>query len=213
MALNLEEQEKIASIKAWWEKWNGVISVISAIVAVALIAYYAWNWYEVRQAQKAQAYYEVILSATDGEDAIERVLQASKTLREDYADTAYASRGVLLAAHFLQAHNKIAEAKQNLTWLIDTQAKTFPEMQGIARLRLANIYIDEKHYDDAKALLTSPDETMKALFLDRLGDVEIAQGHQKEALAFWQTALQQVNLAPEFADFIRMKMVTLGGVF
>src|SRR6478672_7714453 len=69
MALDLEEQEQVAELKAWWRQYGSLI--FAAIVAAALTfaGWQAWRWYERRQASEAGVLYDTIGRAARAGDA------------------------------------------------------------------------------------------------------------------------------------------------
>ena len=69
MALDLEEQEQVAELKAWWNQHGNLI--VSAITAAALAfaGWQGWRWYERSQATQAGALYDTIVRAAGAGDA------------------------------------------------------------------------------------------------------------------------------------------------
>src|SRR2546422_9376119 len=58
MALDLEEQEQVAELKAWWtQHGNRVLAVVIA-VAVAVVGWQGWRWDEHGQAAQARVLYD-----------------------------------------------------------------------------------------------------------------------------------------------------------
>ncbi len=83
MALDLEEQEQVAELKAWWNQYGNL--VVSAIVAAALTfaGWQAWRWYERSQAAQAGALYDTLLRAAQAGDA-KALRDANGALLENY---------------------------------------------------------------------------------------------------------------------------------
>jgi predicted negative regulator of RcsB-dependent stress response len=63
MPLDLEEQEKVAELRAWWAQ-NGTL-ITSALLAAAIAAagWSGWHWYQRGQAVEASALYETLSKA------------------------------------------------------------------------------------------------------------------------------------------------------
>ena len=60
MALDLEEQEQVAELTAWWQQHgNLVVSAITA-AAIAFAGWQGWRWYERSQASQAGALYDTL---------------------------------------------------------------------------------------------------------------------------------------------------------
>ncbi|MBK1782351.1 tetratricopeptide repeat protein [Advenella sp. WQ 585] len=212
MAFDLEEQEKIDALRAWWDRWGTPIMSVVTVVMLAFLAWYGWQWYQSNQSRQALGYFEVIQSASVNDDkaAATRVHEASAILRKDYANTSYTGRAVLLAANFLANNNQPEAAQAQLEWLI-TQTDSFPELVPVARLGMASLLADQEKYDEALLQLANPPASFKALFLDRAGDVLVAQGKKQEAVQQWKLALEQPNLAPDFIRAVQLKLSVLGG--
>ena len=51
MAFDLEEQEKIDELKAWWNRFGGLVSGVATVIMLAILGYYGWNWYQGYQSQ------------------------------------------------------------------------------------------------------------------------------------------------------------------
>ena len=212
MAFDLEEQEKIDSLKAWWDRFGNAILSVIIVVMIGILGWYGWNWYQSSQVKQALGYYEIIQTSSNvkGSDSEARIEQAVKELKNSYGGTVYAARGALLAADFHIRERDYDKAVTQLTWLVD-QAKAFPELAPVARLRLASVYADQKKFDEALSQLSSPPEAFKALFEDRKGDVLIAQGKKTEAVAAWKAALAGQQLSPGFVNTVQLKISALGG--
>ena len=63
MAYDLEEQEKLDALKAWWERY-GTLSMALVFAVLAVFAgWRGWQWYQSHQANQAMGYYEALESA------------------------------------------------------------------------------------------------------------------------------------------------------
>src|SRR5437773_5144318 len=88
MALDLEEQEQVAELKAWWtQHGNRVLAVVIA-VAVAVVGWQGWRWYEHGQAAQASVLYDTLTKAAQAGDA-KALRDAAGTLVESYPRTLY----------------------------------------------------------------------------------------------------------------------------
>ena len=97
MAYDLQEQEQIASLKAWWDKYGNFIFTAATIALLAVAAWNGWNWYQRKQAVEAAAVYEELLKAVDAKDAA-RIKPAAAKLVESYGRTVYGPLAALAAA-------------------------------------------------------------------------------------------------------------------
>ena len=210
MALDLEEQEQVAELKAWWtQHGNRVLAVVIA-VAVAVVGWQAWRWYEHGQAAQASVLYDTLSKATQAGDA-KALRDAAGTLVESYPRTLYASMGALLAAKFYFERNDLKNAKAQLQWVIEhSPAEDF---RDLARLRLAAVLVDEKAYDEALKLLDAPHApAYDAQYAALRGDVLVAKNQLAEARAAYQSALEKAERRDSpFRESVRMRLEALGG--
>src|SRR5512138_3312044 len=146
MALDLEEQEQVAELKAWWQQHGTLIVVAVVALAAALAGWQGWRWYQSSQATRAGALYDTLSRAAQGGDA--KVLRdASGALIENYPGTLYATMGALTAARFYFDRNDLKNAKLQLEWAIEHSLSD--DFRDLARLRLAAVLLEEKSYDEA----------------------------------------------------------------
>lgn len=211
MAYDLEEQEKLDAIKAWWARYGTLVVTLFAVVALAWGGWWGWKAYESHRANQAMGYFEALEDAArlGGADSSVRIKTASATLREQYPATGYAARGALVAAQALAAQKDDAGAREQLEWLA-AQNKN-PSMQAVARLRLAGMLLDQKQYDPALAQLNNPPAAFAALFADRRGDILAAQGKRDEARAAWQSAIDGLGAANPLTQVVQLKLDALSG--
>ena len=97
MALDLEEQEQVEELKAWWKQHGGMITAVVVAAAVGFIGWQGWRWYQTNQAAHASGLYETVTKAVQANDA-KALRDAAGTLVESYPRTLYASMGALVAA-------------------------------------------------------------------------------------------------------------------
>ena len=211
MAFDLEEQEKIDELKAWWNRFGGLVSGVATVIMLAILGYYGWNWYQGYQSQKALGYYDIVNTSVNAPDesAAARIIEANGVLQKDYDNTVYAPRAALLASKYFLETNNAAEAEKQLQRAVTQKADT--SLIPAAQLQLATALADQEKYDQALAQLNNPPAAFKALFLDRKGDILIAQGKTAEAVQTWKEVQQMENLDQSLARIIEMKISVLGG--
>jgi predicted negative regulator of RcsB-dependent stress response len=210
MALDLEEQEQIAELKAWWKQHGNLIVSVIVGAALAFSAWQGWRWYQASQAAHASAVYEALAKGAQAGDA--KVLRdASGTLIENYPRTLYASMGALVAARFHFDRNDLKAAKTQLQWVIDKSP--WDDLKDLARLRLAAILLDEKAHDEALKLLDAKHAAAyDAQYAALRGDVLVAKNQPKEARAAYQAALEKSGKEQSaFRETVRMRLEALGG--
>jgi predicted negative regulator of RcsB-dependent stress response len=212
MAYDLEEQEKIDALKAWWDRYGTLSMVLVLVIMAGFAGWRGWQWYQGHQASQAMGYFEALESAAaqNGDEAVARIKAASTTLREEYSRSGYTPRGVLVAAWALERRGDLDGARDQLQWLIQNQTDT--SLVPVARLRLAGVLLEQKHYDDALALLEGDAPAgFAGLYADRRGDILAAQGKAEAALAAWKEALAALGTDPT-TQIVQLKIDALSGV-
>jgi predicted negative regulator of RcsB-dependent stress response len=205
---DLEEQEQLAMIKAWWKRYGPPSLIALALVLASIAAYHGWNWYRDREAGKAAVVYsELLKQANGGERA--KLLESAKTLTQSYPKTGYAAVGAFVAARVSFEAKDFAAAKEQLQWIVDHARDD--DLKSLARYRLAGVLLDEKKYDEALKLLdVKPEDSMAALMADLRGDVFVAKGGLAEARAAYQLALEKTDANSPYRGLVQMKIDSLG---
>lgn len=209
MAYDLEEQEQLATLKAWWKQYGNLLTWVVIAALAAYAGWSGWKYYQREQASKAAVLYEEIVKAVDDKDQA-KVARATSDIRERFGRTPYASMGALLAARSAFEADDLKSAKAYLQWVIDQGSGE--EYQSLARLRLAGLLLDEKAYDEGlKLLAASFPEQFAGLVADRRGDLLFAQNKLDEARAAYQTALEKTEVKNPARQLIQLKLDALGG--
>ena len=206
---DLEEQEQLEDLKAWWKQWGNTIAGVVIAVCAGVIAVQGWRWWSGQQAEKASVFYNAVSDAVRSNDTA-KAKDAMAQLADKYGGTPYAPRGALiLAATLFDAGDKVG-AKAQLASGIDRDSED--ELKQIARLRLAAIQLDDKQYDDAlRTLDAKHDEAFAGIYADMRGDILVAAGRNAEARAAYQTALARFDARSPYRNFVQVKLDTQGG--
>ena len=208
-AYDLEEQEQLEDLKAWWKQWGNTVSGVVIAVCVGIIAVQGWRWWSTQQAERASVLYNAVSSATRANDGA-KAKDAMAQLADKYGGTAYAPRAALLLAATLHEAGDKAGAKAQLVSVIDRDSE--PELKEIARLRLAALLMDDKQYDDAlRTLDAKHDDGFAGIYADLRGDILVAAGRSAEARAAYQTALARLGATSPYRNYVQVKLDTLGG--
>jgi predicted negative regulator of RcsB-dependent stress response len=207
MAYDLEEQEQIDELKAWWKQNGKMLSTLAVGLLVAYAAYQGWHYYQHKQAVEASTQYQELI-VTDEKD-LKSIQAKSAALMEKFSGTPYAGRAALFAAKAnYQAHDA-KSAKAQLDWTIKNAKET--TVSALAGLQLANILAEEKDLDGALKLLNAPhDAGFDGLFLDLKGDVLASQGKNAEAKMAYQEALNKLEPQGKFRAITQQKLEALG---
>ncbi len=206
MTYDLDEQEQLEAIKAWWAKWGNLILTVVTLVLLAVASWQAWNWYQRHQATQAAGVFEALQGAVRQQQP-NLVLDASARLNDDFGRTAYADRGALLAASALAAAGDAEAASERLQWVIERNHSAFAP---VARLRLATLHLDAGNAQAGLSILegTAP-EGFGALYADRRGDLLQVLGRADEAAAAWQQALNEIAAGDPLQSVVALKLEAL----
>ena len=206
---DLEEQEKLDDLKAWWEQNSKYVSAAVLVVALVVIGVQGWRWYQRTQAEQASVLYQAVSQAARAND-ISKAKEPASQIADRYARTAYAPRAALLYAKMLYDSGDKAGARAQLQWVVDHASGD--ELKAIARFRLAQAMLDEKQYDDAlKTLDVKTDDAFAGLFADLKGDILAAAGKSAEAKSAYETALAKIDPKSPYRAFVQVKFDALGG--
>ncbi len=209
MAYDLEEQEQLASIKAWWSKYGNLLTWVLIAALAAYGAWSGWNLYQRKQSQQASQLYEEQQKAAQAKDGA-KVLRAATDMQDKFSGTAYAQMSALVAAKTAFEANDTETAKKQLQWVIDHGRDA--EYKAIASIRLAGLLLDSKAYDDALKLLAGdfPAQFAGAV-ADRKGDILVAQDKRDEARSAYQLALDKTDERNPGRQLIQLKLDAIGG--
>lgn len=207
--LDLEEQEKLEELKAWWRQYGNLILMAVIAASLAVAGWGGWRWYQRNEAQHASRLYETLAAAARAGDA-KALRDAGGALTENYPRTLHASMGALAAARFHFDRGELKSARAQLQWVIERSAAE--DLRDLARLRLAALLLDEKEHDAALKLLEAkPLEAYAAQYAALQGDVLAAKNQPAEARAAYQRALDKAGESGAFRDSLQMRLDALGG--
>ena len=187
---DLEEQEQLAEIKAWWKQYGNLLTNTLLAAVLILAAWQGWNWYQRNQSGQSAAVYSVLQKAVQDKD-MQKVKAASGELLEKFGRTSYASLGALSAAKALVEADDAKTAKLQLSWVAENGKD---ELRDLARLRLAALLLDEKNFDQAlKQLEGSVIASFEVRLVEMKGDIYSAQEKRAEAAVAYQSALGKLK--------------------
>jgi predicted negative regulator of RcsB-dependent stress response len=210
MALDLEEQEQVAELKAWWKQHGGLVTAVIVAAALGFAGWQGWRIWQQNQAANAAGLYDTLARGAEAGDA-KAMRDAAGTLIESYPRTLYASMGALTAARFYFDRNDLKSAKVQLQWVVDHSPSE--EMRDLARLRLGAVLLDEKAYDEALKLLNAAHApSFAAQYAAMRGDVLVAKNQTADARAAYKLALEKAGKQDAaFRETVRMRLDALGG--
>ena len=130
---------------------------------------------------------------------------AAGTLLASYGGSSYAPLGALIAARTLFDAGEVQTAKAQLQWVIDNSRDD--ELKHVARVRLAGLLLDANQYDEGLRVLDAARPAhFDAIYLDRRGDLLLAQGKNADARTAWQDALGKAESKGALRGSLQLKI-------
>lgn len=205
--LDLEEQEQLDKIKAFWKQFGNIISGVLILVFGSIAAYNGYQWWQRDKAAQAASMYDEVERAAKGGDPA-KISRAFTDMKERFAGTTQSAQAGLLAAKALYDKGQAEQAKAPLEWVAANAADE--SYRAIAKLRLASLLFEGKNYDGALKLLEGLPKEFDALATDRRGDILLAQGKRDEAKAAYEKAYKGLDEGAEYRRLVEVKLNALG---
>ncbi|MEP6505832.1 MAG: tetratricopeptide repeat protein [Betaproteobacteria bacterium] len=205
--LDLQEQEQVDALKAFWAKYGNLITWTITLALAAFAGYNFWLKHERDQATQASTMYGELQTAAAAGDA-KRAAQVFGDMKSRVPKTSYAQLGALLAAKVQADKGDVANATANLQWVADTGNE---ENAAVAHIRLAGLLADAKKYDEAlKQLALVKPAAFAALVADRQGDIQLAQGQKDAATKAYKAAYDGLPATAQYRILVEAKLTALG---
>lgn len=207
-SLDLQEQEQLDQLKAFWNRWGNLLSWAVTVVLLAFAAYNGWNWWQRDQGQKASALHaELERAAQAGET--DRVTAAWSDLKARYASTAYAGQGALVAAKALNDKGMGAQAIEPLQWAAESASDE--GLKVVARLRWSGLLLDQGKAQEALNVLEKARGAgFDALVDDRRADAFVALNKEDEAREALKAAYKAMPAELDYRRLVEAKLMALG---
>ena len=206
-AYDLEEQEQLAELKAWWKEHGGTVILGATLALAAFGAWNGWMWYQRSQAAQAAVLYDALQKAARAND-LKAIRDTAGAILENFPRTAYAPLAALVSAKVQFQAGDPKTARAQLEWVVEHANND--QIRSIATLRLASVLLDDKEPDAAlKVLEAKPHPGFEALYAMQRGDIFASQKKRAEARAAYQAALE--NAQPgAVRETLRLKLDALG---
>ena len=206
---DLDEQERLDDLKAWWKRWGSLVMISLAVVIAAAAGWRYWQNHTVTQTLEAATVYERLTQSLAANDA-KSAREAGSMLIDQYQETAYAPRAALLLAKLNAASKNMKSAQAQLEWAAAHTKE--PAIKDLAHLRLAGVQLDLNQHEAAlKTLSGKHSDAFSPRFDDLKGDVLLAQGKQTEARAAYQAAYGKMKETNSYRSIVELKLDALGG--
>ena len=206
---DLDEQERLDELKAWWKRWGTLLMFGLAVAIAAAAGWRYWQNHMMTQTLEAATVYEKLTQSLASNDS-KAALEAGSMLIDRYKGTAYAPRAALLLAKLNVSNKDMKSAQAQLEWAVANSKE--PAVKDLARLRLAGVQLDQQQYEAAQKTLSSAhSDAFASRFDDMKGDVLLAQGKKPEARTAYQAAFGKMTEDNPYRNIVELKMDALGG--
>lgn len=208
MAYDHEEEEQLASIKAWWNQYGNLLTWLLILAMAVYAGWSGWHYYQRKQAAQASLLYDELEKSIVAKDNV-KILRTAEDLQSKFGKTPYAQMSALAAAKSAFDANDMKVAKAQLIWAIDFGNDE--EYKAIAKLRLSGLLLDTKSYEEALKLLeTNFPAQFSGLVADRKGDILVSQKKNEMARSSYELALKKIEQNSPIRPLIQMKLDALG---
>jgi predicted negative regulator of RcsB-dependent stress response len=207
--LDLEEQEQLDQLKAFWKQYGNLITWLLILVLGGYAAWNGWNLYQRDQGAKAGSLYDELDRAAQAGDS-DRATRIFADMKERYPRATFTQQAGLLAARVAAEKGQYDAASASLAWVADKAADD--EYRAIARLRLAGLLLDTKKYEEALKQVdaVSGGPEFIALANDRRGDILLTQGKSAEAQAAYLKAWTAMDPKLDYRRVVEAMLNMLG---
>ena len=206
--LDLQEQEQLDQLKAFWAKHGNLITWLLTLVLMAYAAHNGWNWYQREQSAKAAVLFAELERATAAQDTA-RVQSAWADMKERYARTAYGPQSALLVGQVWANQGRWTESAEALQWASENGSDD--ALRVVARLRWSALLIQMEKAQEALAVLDkATGQGFDPLVDDRRADAHLALGQTDQAKTALQRAYSGMGPEVEYRRVVQAKMMSLG---
>ncbi|KTD36666.1 transmembrane protein [Legionella nautarum] len=203
MSVYMTEEEQLAAIKKWWNKYSNLITVILSALLLVFAGYRYWNWHQEKISTQASSAYERLMVAFSNQDN-NGVQSYANQLIKDYGNTVYADAARLTLAKLFVSSDQFDKAQENLNY-VATHSKMLA-LKQVAKLRMARLFAAQKAYDKALAeLAIMDDSTYKPVVNELKGDIYAATGNYQQAIHSYKEAITEVRTNGMGNLFLEMK--------
>ncbi len=196
MAIYDTEEEQLEQLKSWWA--NNNTSLIAGVVAAVVIVAgsNAWQGYQQEQRNQASELYQNLLDAA-AKNNTESVETLAGKLNNEYGKTVYSDYATLELAKLKVGKGDFEAAKTILQQEISGGSS---EMQHLSRLRLIQLLLQTKQYEQGLKLIAEVDpakaEGFSASYDELQGDLYLGLERYDEARNAYQSALRSGQASP-----------------
>lgn len=201
------EREQLDALKKWWQQNSKAIIIGTVLGLGSLIGWQQWQASVKAARESASLEYDVLLADLEKHN-YQGVKDRGANILNKFQDTPYAALTALALAKVNVESGELTAARAYLQQVIDQ--KDQPQLQHVARLRLARLMLEEGQAQQALDLVKSVDVAGFSSAYDELkGDIYAALGNVAEARSAYEKAIASMDSALD-QSVIKMKLDDLG---
>ncbi len=191
MTFYMTEEEQLAAIKKWWNKYSNILTVILSLILLVIAGNKYWNWHQEKITSQASSAYEHLMVAFSNKD--DKGIQSyANQLIKDYPKTVYADAAHLALAKLQVNEEHYDKAQESLEYVINNSKMS--ALKQVARLRIARLLASKKAYSEALAELAVVDDNAYMPVVNELkGDIFTATGKYQQAILSYKAAITEVR--------------------
>jgi predicted negative regulator of RcsB-dependent stress response len=206
---DLEEQDQLDDLKAWWARWGNTVATALFIASLVAVGVQGYRWWAAKKAEEAAVLFNAVTQAARAND-VAKARDAGAQLTDRFAGSGYSPRAAFIIAKMQFDAGDAAASRTQLQWVVDHADEQ--ELKEIARYRLAELMLNDKQYDEALKMLDAKQSAPFAgLYADLRGDVLAAAGRKADARAAYQEALTKFEAKSPYRNYVQVKLESVGG--
>jgi predicted negative regulator of RcsB-dependent stress response len=206
--LDLEEQEQLDQLKYFWKQYGNAITWLLILVMGSYAGWNGYQYWQKQQSTKAGALFDEVERAASSGDT-SKLERSWNDMKDRFPGTTFAAQSALLAGKTFQQAEKYDAALAALKWAAESASDEASAQ--LARLRLANLQIQQKAYDDASKTLAKPfTPAFAGLALDIQGDLYMSQNKPQDAVKAYTDAWSKLEASNEYRRLVQAKLNALG---
>ncbi len=206
--LDLEEQEQLDQLKYFWKQYGNAITWLLILVMGSYAGWNRYQYWQKQQSTKAGALFDEVERAASSGDT-SKLERSWNDMKDRFPGTTFAAQSALLAGKTFQQAEKYDAALAALKWAAESASDEASAQ--LARLRLANLQIQQKAYDDASKTLAKPfTPAFTGLALDIQGDLYMSQNKPQDAVKAYTDAWSKLEASNEYRRLVQAKLNALG---
>jgi predicted negative regulator of RcsB-dependent stress response len=200
------EQEQLAQLKAWWDKWGTWLLSGVLIIVLSFSGWRYWQSSQLSQATTASMTFDM-LEVSQQAGQFGEVTREARRLMQDYPRSPYAAASALMVANHYIAQGDFEEAQAALEWVIDAHVdQTFKDT---AALRLTRLHINAQRYELAQQTLDSISTALmpaatRAQYDYHQGLIFKFAGDSEQAQRAFERVLTNSSATPDLQNIVRL---------